>query len=110
VLSTTGIAEPSGGAVQKMLVPAKPRYVVIASHDCEFNDGKRDRIVVARLMAVPQHQAHQVDTLRLSNDIEARHMADEPVDGVDNFLFDPLDDCLPEPHVAVFTTLTALSV
>lgn len=91
--------------VEHMVFPAKSRYVAVVSHDCEFNEGKRDRLLVARIQSAPRDKPELVEALRRSNDIEARHAAREQVDGVANFLLEPLEGEFEHPQVAVFSTI-----
>lgn len=104
----SSLVGPGGGVgdeVEQMLFPAKSRYVTVVSHDCEFNEGKRDRLLVARMQNTPRDDPELVEKLRQSNDVEARHAAKEQVDGVDNFLFEPLEGAFEYPYVAVFSTI-----
>lgn len=101
------IRDEVGGTPKQMILDASHRLVAVVSHDCEFNEGKRDRILVARVKEVPRDLSDDaLAAMRLSNDVEARHAADEAVDGVDNFLLDPCPDVYESPHVVVFTTIT----
>jgi len=91
VISTLpNIGAAAGGAAERMILPASRRYVVVVSHDCEFNEGKRDRVLLARIQSVQKGPgAPDIGLLRASNDIDARHSANSPVDGVDVFVIDP---------------------
>jgi len=101
------IASETVGTAERMILPASRRYVVIVSHDCEFNEGKRDRVLLARIQS-PQKvpTAPDIGVLRASNDVDARNAAKASVDGVDVFVIDPLDGHFDEPQMVVFTTIT----
>jgi len=106
IAALEAVGSETGGAADRMIVPAARRHVVVVSHDCEFNEAKRDRLLLARVQSVPQSPGLDFDALRASNDIDARHAAGAPVVGVDNFVLDPLPEHFEEPQVVVFTTVT----
>ncbi len=104
----SSLMSPGGGVgdeVEQMVFPAKSRYVAVVSHDCEFNQDKRDRMLVARIQNAPRDKPELVEALRRSNNVEARHAAGEQVDGVDNFLLEPLEGEFEHAHVVVFSTI-----
>lgn len=106
------VASPAatvGGRVEQVLFPLKSRYVAVVSHDCEFNEGKRDRLLLARIQGAPKDKPDVIEALRRSNDIEARHAAGEQVDGVDNYLLEPIPGEFDWPHVVVFSTIMPFS-
>ena len=101
------LSAQTGGPPVQMLVPAARRYVAVLSHDCEFNEGKRDRLLLARVGEVDKRlDADAIAELRVSNDVEGRHAAKKSVDGVDSFVLDPLDGVFDSPKLIVFTTTT----
>jgi hypothetical protein len=103
------VAPPESGLPARILVPADSCFVVVVSHDCEFNEGKRNKLLVARLQSMPGHfTAEQKQDLRDSNDLEARVAAQLQVAGVDNWVFDPLSGAFEGEHVANFATITPL--
>jgi hypothetical protein len=108
VISTLGgLADESGADPDRMILTAARRYVAVVSHDCEFNEGKRDRLLLARVQEIPRELTEeQQAALRESNDVEARHDVGKNVAGVDSFLLDPLDGHFENPQVVVFTTIT----
>ena len=64
---------------------------MVISHDCEFNEAKRNKLLVARLQGVQGNLTEeQRGDLRQSNDVEARAQAKLDVAGVNAFVFDPL--------------------
>ena len=85
------------------------RFVAVVSHDCEFNEGKRNKFLVARIERVPGNltDEQRID-LRESNDVEARADAEKTVAGVDSFVYDPLPGALEDESVASFKTITPL--
>jgi hypothetical protein len=103
------VAPLSPGAQKKVVVAATDTLVVVVSHDCEFNEGKRNKLLVARLQRIPGNfTPDQRADLRASNNVEARVEAQLPVAGVDSWMFDPLPGAFEVPQVASFTTITPL--
>jgi hypothetical protein len=103
------VEEVAGAPTERVIVPGDRRFVVIVSHDCEFNVGKRNRLLVARIEPVPGHlKPEQLDDLRESNDVRARAAAGKTVAGVDSFVLAPLPGAFEIEQIAVFTTITPL--
>jgi hypothetical protein len=103
-VDTLGGAIPT--PIQSVVVPVKPKYVAIVSHDCEFNEAKREYILLARIQRIdPRLDDNEIAAVRLSNDVKARHAAKQQVDGVDSFLIDAIDGHLEGPQVISFTAL-----
>jgi hypothetical protein len=110
-VDTQSLVAPVSGAAlpRRAFVPIEETFVVVVSHDCEFNEGKRNKLLVARLQRPPGNlDSDQLDALRASNDFEARIRADQPVAGVDNWVFRSLPGVLEVEHVVSFTTITPL--
>ncbi|HEX3174556.1 MAG TPA: hypothetical protein VHQ43_10135 [Solirubrobacterales bacterium] len=94
---------------ERVIIGGDYHYLVIVSHCCEFNEGKRNKFLVARLQRPRQNlSSEQYEALRLSNDVEARASSGEPVAGLDSFLLDPVPGSLDEERVASFTSITAV--
>ena len=113
VVTTTRSLHPevATATTDRVLVPGQPRFVVIVSHDCEFNEGKRNRLLVARIDSVPGNLTpQQINDLRESNDVRTRAEAGKTVAGADSFLLAPVPGAFNEEKVAVFTTITPLSM
>jgi hypothetical protein len=90
-------------------IPAARVVAVVISHDCEFNEAKRNKLLLARLQGVQGNlTAEQRQDLRESNDVEARAAAKLKVAGVDTFLFSPLPGVFEDEQVANFGTITPL--
>jgi hypothetical protein len=97
-------AEPQ---IQQVVLPATPQLLVIVSHDCEFNEGKRNKVLVARVQGVPGNlSGEQREHLRRSNDIAT--LADEDIAGVDSFLLQPIPSVTEQERVVNFATITPL--
>lgn len=95
----------------KWVFSAPMKYVAVVSHDCEFNEGKRDRLLVARMSSVDKRwDEERLESLRQSNDVEARHEAGEEVNSVDSFLLEAIPDEFESCHLALFSTLTPFSM
>ena len=103
---TSGIETSAGG---KIIIDAENVVVAVISHDCEFNDDKRNKLLVARLQNVPGNlDSEQREALRGSNDVAARVEADEAIAGVDSFLLAPLPGRYEQEQVVNFGTITPL--
>lgn len=90
-------------------IPAAETITVVISHDCEFNENKRNKLLIARLQSVQRNlNAEERQALRDSNDVQARSDAQLPVAGVDAFLFEPLSGVYEDEQVANFATITPL--
>jgi hypothetical protein len=104
-LAATAEHEAVGGLV----VPTEKKYAVVVSHCCEFNEGKTNRMLLARLERLPGHLSQeQLKKLRAANDFE-KEIAEgraEQVDGVDNFVFEPLPGCFDDEMVVSFSSMT----
>ncbi len=103
--SLTGtLADQKAG---KVLIDGEYHLLAVVSHCCEFNEGKRNKFLVARLQSPPGNlTAEQMEALEKSNDVEARAEEKESIAGVDTFLLDPLPDYFEQPQVVVFTAIT----
>jgi hypothetical protein len=106
---TQSLIAPSLGDPLSVTMPAAKVLAIVISHDCEFNEGKRNKLLIARLKGVQgnlNEEEHQA--LRDSNDIQARSDAGLPVAGVDAFLLAPLAGLFDDEQVADFATITPL--
>ena len=103
------VAPAAGDGKLWVTIPAERVVTTVISHDCEFNEGKRNKLLVARLQK-PQGNLtdDQRQALRDSNNVQARADAGLDVTAVDAFLFDPLPGVFQEEQVANFATITPL--
>lgn len=95
--------------ITSVILQGEHRFAVVVSHDCEFNEQKRNRLLVARVQSVPGNLTpEQRNELRASNDVESLLALnpDAHVAGVDSFLLDPLHGLFADEQVIVFTTIT----
>ncbi|HLX31287.1 MAG TPA: hypothetical protein VKR79_00825 [Gaiellaceae bacterium] len=98
-----------GGSFNNVILPGSWQFVMVVSHDCEFNEEKRNRFLVAKIEKVPGNlTVEQRAALRESNDVEARAEAELDVAGVNSFLLNPIDGAFAEESIADFTTITPL--
>jgi hypothetical protein len=105
------VAAPAPTKLEVVQVPGDRRFAVVISHDCEFNEGKRNRLLVARVENVPGNLTDQQrQELRASNDVEAQANAGKDIAGVDSFVLDPVPGAFEEEKIAVFTTITPLPI
>lgn len=103
-----GVATSSGGshAVKQALVDVKQAHVAVMSHDCEFNDGKRNRFLVAVLQSIPGNlTSERIDELVSSNNIEPILRSGGTVAGADSFVVDPVPGAFSERRVISFTQI-----
>lgn len=111
VFRTKSLIDPTAGGDQQLSVtiPAARVVAAVVSHDCEFNERKRNKLLVARLQSVQGNLSdNERQALRESNDVQARADADLTVAGVDSFLFSPLPGVFEDEQVANFATITSL--
>jgi hypothetical protein len=103
------VAPTPGDAELSVTIPAAKVMATVISHDCEFNEGKRNKLLVARLQGVQRNlSAEEREALRASNDVQARSDAGLDIAGVDAFLFSPLAGVFEDEQVANFATITPL--
>src|SRR5689334_7868317 len=78
---TTSVAEHvPAAAPQNVLVKGDQRHAIVISHDCEFNENKRNRLLLARLEDVPGNLDDAArEALRASNNVEARSHANQDI-------------------------------
>ncbi len=87
-------------------VPVTYRYVVVLSHDCEFNVGKRSSFIVARLTNLRRDLSDEQRTeLRAANDIVARARQGGTVGALDTFVVDPVAGAFAEEMQVDFVTV-----
>jgi hypothetical protein len=112
VASATNLTEPAPEqAFTQLLIRGENRLAVVASHDCEFNESKRNKFLIARVQAVPGNLTpEELDRLRESNDVQALLEAHPTatVAGVDSFVLHPIPGSFDTEHVVNFATITAL--
>lgn len=106
----TGAVTGLGLAAQSVIVQAAPRYVAIVSHDCEFNENKRDHFLVAQVERLRKDLTpEQLAELRDGNDAEAASMEGRNYP-VDTFFLDPLAGVFEEPRRINFCTITPFAM
>jgi hypothetical protein len=87
-------------------VPTKVVYAIVISHDCEFNEGKRDQFLAARTRQLdPRLEDDEIDALRLGNRI-LDATATEVSIAVDTFFLEPIPGRFEEPRIVDFCTIT----
>jgi len=91
----------TGGLGQTLLpqsaqVEAQPRYAMVLSHDCEFNEGKRTHFLVARVESLSKSlTSDELEALRAGNDVESAADQGRPV-ALDTFVVDPIEHVFAE--------------
>lgn len=109
ITSNTLIAPEVGDEKFSVTIEAQKVVVTVISHDCEFNEGKRNKLLVARLQKPQGNFTEQErQDLRDSNDVQARSDAGLTVMAVDSFLLDPVPGVFDEAQVVNFATITPL--
>lgn len=96
------------------LIQTTVAYAMVVSHDCEFNPGKRNFFLAARVDRMPHDRRNDkalIDELRAGNDYRARSSEGNPVD-LGAFFLEPIPNVLDgEPgYVANFTSITPFSM
>jgi hypothetical protein len=95
-----------GQAINALEIPAKAVYAMVVSHDCEFNEGKRDQFLAARTRHLdPRLTEEELEELRSGNNAAARAEAGEAV-AIDTFYLDPLPGVFETPRIVDFCTMT----
>jgi hypothetical protein len=108
VAQTRSLIGPEVGRFS-VTIPADEVHVAVISHDCEFNEDKRNKLLLARLQRVQGNlTAEEREDLRASNDVEARAAAGHDIVSVDAFVLPPLPGSFNEEMVVNFATITAL--
>jgi hypothetical protein len=87
-------------------MPISIRHAVVISHDCEFNEGKRKYMALARI--------DHLDLRRPQEELDAMRRANSPTtasaEGLsvqfDAFYLDPLPEQFDGPRVINFQTIT----
>lgn len=101
--------EVSASAKGKVIIEADYSHVAVISHDCEFNENKRNKLLVARLQRLPGNLTDErTIAVWASNNVEARAESGESIAAVDNFALEPCAGVFDAPHVVSFTTVTPL--
>jgi hypothetical protein len=94
-----------------VVVPVEKRLTAVVSHDCEFNEEKRNKLLVARIQEVPGNLTDEErERLRASNDVEAL-LSQDPnarIAGVDSFVLAPLPGVFDVEQIVAFATITSL--
>jgi hypothetical protein len=93
---------------RKVIISGEKHYLAVVSHCCEFNEGKRNKFLLARLKGVPGNlDDEERRALRLSNDVAKRAEGGEDIAGVDAFMVEPIPGAFEAEQVVAFTTITA---
>lgn len=100
----------STDVAERWIINAAPRLVTVISHDCEFNEGKRDRLLVARMTAPTfNRQTVSLEEVIASNDVDGRQRDGLKVHGVDGWVFNPLDGVMEDHQAAAFSTIMPIT-
>lgn len=87
------------------------RYVIVVSHDCDFNQGNREFFLVARLHPLSRGQKAEdkLELLRRGNDPRERTGAGRRI-GINVFLIEPVPGHFDEPMIGSFELIIPVSV
>jgi hypothetical protein len=89
-------------------IPTPPRWVIVVSHDCEFNEDKRTHFVVARIDSInPKTEPEEIEQLKYANDY-ARAVADKKQIPLDTFYLEPVEGAFEVAMRANFACLASL--
>jgi hypothetical protein len=103
-----GLSGTGAGAPTQFLIEGNPRYVMVVSHDCEFNEGKRTHFTVARIDSIDARTSDdELDILRLGNDVQ-RAAEEGKTIALDTFFLEPLRGAFDQPHRVNFATLVSI--
>ncbi len=105
---TTG-GKAAAGSIDQVFADVERRYIAVVSHDCEFNEEKRNKLLVARIQNVPGNlKGAERDALRASNDVDAQAAAAGKISGVDCFVIEPIEGVFDDEQIVVFTSIIGL--
>jgi hypothetical protein len=77
--------------IESFVVPASYRYAVVVSHDCEFNEGKRETFHLARLVRIPYDLSdEQQEKLWAFNDPFIDEHGEPKYGAIDTFVVEPI--------------------
>jgi hypothetical protein len=107
VVSQGQLAGDVTPANDRQYVEAREYYVLVISHDCEFNEGKRTHFAVARIEPLASRlKADELELLRLGNDVE-RAAAENRNVPLDTFYLDPIQGIWGGPRRANLGVVTS---
>ena len=95
-----------------MTVHAEPRYAVVVSHDCEFDDRKRAHFLAARLQELPKKERKDPEKLQIlfrGNDYRGAAQARFPV-ALDSFIVEPVAGVFDDPMLVNFASITPFAM
>jgi hypothetical protein len=92
------------------IMVSSPRYAVVISHDCDFNEGKRDFFLAASIHELDRRdrQPERLNKLRRDNDARNHTPANQIV--LRGFLLEPVPGHFEEPMLALFETITPIAM
>lgn len=92
------------------IMASSARYALVVSHDCDFNEGKRDFFLTASVhdLTPQDKKPERLAKLRLDNDAD-RHTSANQI-ALRGFLLEPLPGIFDEPKMAVFDTITPIAM
>jgi hypothetical protein len=98
------------GVANMAIMVSSPRYALVVSHDCDFNEDKRDFFLAASLheLTPKDRKPERLEKLRLDNDAR-RHTAAHQI-ALRAFLIEPIAGHFDEPQLAVFDTITPIAM
>jgi hypothetical protein len=92
------------------IMASSARYALVVSHDCDFNEGKRDFFLAASIHDLNRQdeKPERLEKLRLDNDAD-RHTPANQI-ALRGFLLEPIPGAFEEPKLAVFDTITPIAM
>ena len=92
------------------IMVSSPRYALVVSHDCDFNEDKRDFFLAVSIheLTPKDRKPERLEKLRLDNDAR-RHTAAQQI-ALRAFLLEPVPGHFDEPRLAVFDTITPIAM
>jgi len=104
--SVTGTVSQQAGYA---FVRAQPRFVMVVSHDCEFNENKRSHFLVARIESIGKITDEEREVLIAGNDVmkaieEERHVP------LDTFYLEPIPGVFEDARRVNFCAITSFAM
>lgn len=105
-----GLSATTGTLPVQVQLPTPARWLLVLSHDCEFNEDKRTHFVVARVESIDARwTAEEHEGLRFANDYSAAVEAGRPIP-LDTYYLDPVPGAFETPMRANFACLASFPI
>jgi hypothetical protein len=92
------------------IMVSSPRYALVISHDCDFNEGKRDFFLAASIHELDRRDRKPERLEKLRRDNNARSHTPANQIALKGFLLEPVPGHFEEPMLALFETITPIAM